>query len=100
MGRTEAPAPGESRRPTATPHPYGYRASALLYPLFGSPEQRASTMRILVVGAGAVGGCLVAAWFTQTATSPFLFTCHDKVFYRACDAASSIRAATSFGLET
>ena len=43
---------------------------------------------------------LVAAWFTQTATSPFLFTCHDKVFYRACDAASSISAATSFGLET
>jgi Ketopantoate reductase PanE/ApbA len=56
MGRTEAPAPGESRRPTATPHAYGYRASALRYPLFGSPEQRTSTMRILVVGAGAVGG--------------------------------------------
>jgi hypothetical protein len=30
----------------------------------------------------------------------FLVTCHFKVFYRACDAASSIRAATSFGLET
>jgi hypothetical protein len=27
-------------------------------------------------------------------------TCHCKFFYRACDAASSIRAATSFGLET
>src|SRR5260370_23955340 len=43
---------------------------------------------------------LVAACFTQTARSTFLFTCHCEFFYRACDAASSIRTATSFGLET
>jgi len=32
-------------------------------------------------------------------TDPFEVPCHCKFFYQACDAASSIKAATSFGLE-
>ncbi len=32
---------GESHRSTATPHPYGYRASALLYPLLLPTRDRA-----------------------------------------------------------
>ena len=43
---------------------------------------------------------LVAAWFTQTTTSPSCLPAMTRFFYRAYDAASSINAATSFGLET
>ena len=54
MGRIEAPAGGESRRQTATPHPYRYRASFRPY-LNGGDEETCQKQRALSLPNGQGG---------------------------------------------
>jgi len=55
MGRTEASAEGESRRQQQLPIPYGYRVSALLYPLCGITQIVAKPGENLERKASALG---------------------------------------------